>query len=97
MLQRDDKNIFFDIDLDYFVHGKGKYQYSEDFERYSDKEISAVMNYRQPVFQHILPNIDGFTIAQEPGYCGGIVNACRIMEAVHNNIFDKQNNWRHLE
>ncbi|MDZ7682830.1 MAG: hypothetical protein U5J63_14215 [Fodinibius sp.] len=96
MQQRKDHNIFFDIDLDYFVHGKGKYQYSDDFERYSDEEIQGIMHYRNPVFQHILPHIDGFTIAQEPGYCGGIVNSCHIMTAVHNQLFDSENNWRHL-
>ena len=96
MQQRDDQNIFFDIDLDYFVHGKGKRYYSDDFERYTDEEIKAVMNYQNPVFQHLLPKVDGFTIAQEPGYCGGIVNSCTIMNAVHRQLFDGQNNWRHL-
>ncbi|NGP88825.1 hypothetical protein [Fodinibius halophilus] len=96
MLERDDKNIFFDVDLDYFIHGKGKRYYSEDFKRYSDKEITQVIDPKLPIFQHIFPKIDGITLAQEPGYCGGIVNSCKIMEVIHSQLFGDENNWRHL-
>lgn len=94
--QRDNQNIFFDIDLDYFIHGKGNRYYSDDFSRYSDEEIKQVIDPDTPVFQHILPNIDGMTIAQEPGYCGGIRNSCHIMEVIHSQLFNEQNNWKHL-
>lgn len=96
LLERKDQNIFFDIDLDYFVHGKGKKHYSEDFNRYSDKEIRQVVDISKPVFQHILPNIDGLTMALEPGYCGGIVNACQIMDQFHAQLFTDDNEWKHL-
>lgn len=94
--ERDDQNIFFDVDLDYFVHGKGKRFYSDDFHRYTDEEITEIIDYRHPVFQHILPNIDGVTLAQEPGYCGGIRNSCQIMEIIDSQLFDEENNWKHL-
>lgn len=96
MLDREDKNIFFDIDLDYFIHGKGSEFYSEDFSRYSDEEIKQIINPRHPVFNHILPKIDGLTLAQEPGYCGGIRNSCHIMEVLHSQLFDDQKQWKHL-
>lgn len=96
MLEREDKNIFFDIDLDYFIHGKGKRMYSDDFSRYTDEEIKSIIDYTHPVFKHMLPRMDGITIAQEPGYCGGIRNSCQIMEIVHSQLFDERNNWRHL-
>jgi len=93
--QREDKNILFDVDLDYFIHGKGNSQYSENFSRYSNKEIDQIMNFKNPVFQQMLPHIDGITIAQEPGYCGGITNSCHIMNRVHSNLFDDKGRWRH--
>lgn len=96
LLQRDDEHIFFDVDLDYFIHGKGKRYYSEDFHRYTDKEIKNVMDSENPVFQHILPNIEGMTFALEPGYCGGISNSCQIMDVVNSQFFDEKNEWRHL-
>lgn len=96
VIDREDKNIFFDIDLDYFIHGKGQRHYSEDFHRYTDKEIKSIIDPRQPVFQHILPNIDGMTLAQEPGYCGGIRNSCHIMEILHAQLFDDRKQWKHL-
>lgn len=96
MMQRDDQNIFFDIDLDYFIHGKGNRYYSDDFSRYSDDEIKQIINPENPAFKHMLPNIDGITIAQEPGYCGGIRNSCHIMEVIHSQLFDEQDNWKHL-
>lgn len=97
LLQRDDQNIFFDIDLDYFIHGKGNRHYSEDFSRYTDEEIRQVIDPENRIFQYLLPKIDGYTIAQEPGYCGGIRNSCHIMEVVDSQLFDEQDNWKHLQ
>ncbi|HLR25135.1 MAG TPA: hypothetical protein VK112_04655 [Fodinibius sp.] len=97
LLQRDDANIFFDIDLDYFIHGKGNVFYPGTFAPYTADEIKAVIDNKSPAFNYLLPRIDGMTIAQEPSYCGGIANSCRIMEVVIGQLFDPHNNWRHLE
>lgn len=97
MLSRDDQHIFFDVDLDYFIHGKGRRYYSKDFSRYSDDEIRAVINTELPLFQHILPKIEGITLAQEPGYCGGIVNSAQIMNVLHQQLFDEDSHWLHLD
>lgn len=96
LLSRDDQNIFFDIDLDYFIHGKGSTLYPETFQRYSDTEIKNIIDPDNAGFKHILPHIDGVTIAQEPSYCGGISNSCQIMEVVHSQLFDRQHHWKHL-
>jgi len=98
LLNRNDNNIFLDIDLDYFIHGKctrDGYR-SDDFHRYSDEEIGQIIDNQNPTFQHILPHIEGLTIAQEPGFCGGIANSCKIMEVVQSQLFDEENNWQHL-
>lgn len=94
---RDDKNIFLDIDLDYFIHGRGNVVYPDTFERYSDEEIRAVIGPHNDLFQYLLPRMDGLTLAQEPSYCGGIVNSCHIMGEVNSQLFDKTNNWKHLD
>lgn len=94
---RDDKNIFLDIDLDYFIHGKGNTFYPGTFEPYSEEEIRSVINNRSPAFTYLLPRVDGLTIAQEPSYCGGIANSCRILNVVNNQLFDTRNNWKHLD
>lgn len=94
---RNDQNIFLDIDLDYFIHGKGNVFYPGTFEPYSEEEIKSVVDYDHPVFKHMLPNIDGLTLAQEPSYCGGIANSCYIMKIVNEQLFDEQNDWRHLK
>lgn len=95
LLQREDEHIFFDIDLDYFIHGKGSVTYSENFHRYSDEEIKQVINHENPAFTHILTHIEGMTIAQEPAYCGGIFNSCHLLQIVHAQLFDEQNRWKH--
>jgi hypothetical protein len=97
LLKREEQNIFFDIDLDYFIHGKGSSSYSENFSRYSDDEIKQIIHPKNPVFRHILPYIDGITIALEPSYCGGISNSCKIMDVIHSQLFDERNNWKHLK
>lgn len=94
MTARNDTNIFFDVDLDYFIHGKGKRYYSDDFQRYSDDEIKEVIDRTHPVFKYMIPRIDGITLALEPGYCGGIVNACQIMDVFHSQLFTEQNEWK---
>lgn len=98
LLQREDQHIFLDIDLDYFIHGKCSREgyRSDDFCRYADDEIRKIIDCRNPAFQHILPHVEGITIAQEPGFCGGIANSCRIMEVVQTQLFDEENNWNHL-
>lgn len=97
LLQRNDQNIFFDIDLDYFIHGKGSVLYPESFERYSDEEIRAVINNDNPAFRQILSKIDGMTIAQEPSYCGGISNSCKIMDVINSQFFNNRNEWKHFD
>ncbi|WP_372633410.1 hypothetical protein [Fodinibius sp.] len=94
---RDDHNIFLDIDLDYFIHGKGNVFYPGTFKPYSETEIKAVIDHQSPVFDYLLPRTDGLTIAQEPSYCGGIANSCSILKVVNNQLFDDHNNWKHLE
>lgn len=97
MLERNDSQIFFDVDLDYFIHGKGQRHYSKDFHRYSDDEIKQIVDAELPVFQHILPKLEGITLAQEPGYCGGIQNSCHIMNVLHEQLFDGRKSWQHLK
>lgn len=96
MTSREDENIFFDVDLDYFIHGKGKQRYSENFRRYSDDEIKQIIDPGHPVFEYMIPRIDGITLAMEPGYCGGIVNSCQIMDQFHSRLFTENNEWKHL-
>jgi hypothetical protein len=96
LVDRNDNELFFDIDLDYFIHGKGSDQYSDDFHRYADEEIKRIMNVEKPAFRYLLPKIEGVTVALEPSYCGGIANSCHIMKVVQNQLFTSQNKWRHL-
>ncbi|SMO46849.1 hypothetical protein [Fodinibius sediminis] len=96
LVQRDDRNIFLDIDLDYFIHGKGNVFYPGTFEPYTEEEIRSVINIERDAFRYILSRMDGLTIAQEPSYCGGIANSCSIMKIVNNQFFDARNNWKHL-
>ncbi|TYP93648.1 hypothetical protein LX73_1357 [Fodinibius salinus] len=97
ILDREDQHIFFDIDLDYFIHGKGKRHYSEDFSRYTDEEIKTVIDPQQPVFQHILPKCEGITLAQEPGYCGGMLNSAHIMTVIYEQLFAANGDWPQLQ
>ena len=65
-------------------------------DNYTDEEIRQVVDISKPVFQHILPNIEGVTIALEPGYCGGIVNSCQIMDQFHSQLFAENNEWKNI-
>jgi len=95
---RSDPHVFLDIDLDYFIHGKGTREgpRSEDFQTYSKSEIKRIINPSNTLFKYLLPRLQGVTIAQEPAFCGGIYNSSRIMEVVDRQLFDEHNQWRHL-
>jgi len=95
--KRDDQRLFLDIDLDYFIHGKGTREgpQSDDFQTYSKSEIKRIIDPSNALFKYLLPRLDGLTIAQEPAFCGGIYNSSRIMEVVDHQLFDEHNRWRH--
>lgn len=86
---------YLDIDLDFFVKGKVFSHQMEEVTTYTDKEIAKIIDNRSPLFTHLLPGLEGITIASEPRYCGGIIKSNRILETVLGRLFTDELQWKH--
>ncbi|MDZ7692961.1 MAG: hypothetical protein U5K69_17865 [Balneolaceae bacterium] len=96
VLQRNDQHIYLDIDLDYFIHNKVSPYQRKDVQVYSDERIKSIINPKNQFFQHLLPRLEGITLAREPRYCGGVRNSNHILDVILNQLFTKQLEWKTL-
>lgn len=90
------KPVILDIDLDFFVKDKTAAHQLKNVDIYSRQEIAEIINRSSPLFEKLLGNLLGMTIATEPRYCGGIVKSNRILEAVLSRLFTEEMQWNHL-
>lgn len=95
------KNVFFDIDLDYFtlnnnIEPKDKYKYMKD------SEIKNLLSCDNILIQWIFERLDGITIALEPEHTGGISKSFKYLSSIEKLWFDKplgnfDVQWKHLK
>jgi hypothetical protein len=79
--------LILDLDLDYFTSEANSGEHG-DQKRVSDREIKKVVSLDRPLMRWILPRLDGFTIALEPKYCGGVGNCAHILNVVSSTLCD---------
>jgi len=94
--------VILDIDLDYFTESESFRGGNPDVRLDPDEEIRLVLNPHSDFFQSVFKRFQGMTIATEPGFCGSIENASRILAILNKQFFDApltdpECNWRHLE
>lgn len=80
----EEKNIFLDIDLDYFTNHEES-SFGDIFTPLNETEIKGQLNILQEWF---LPRLRGMTIAREPVFCGGIKNSNYIYYLVSEALFE---------
>lgn len=88
------ENIFFDIDLDYFISTRGHYMNEEGYIVMSDKEISSIINPSRTYIKKIYKHLEGLTIATEQKHCGGTVNSFKILSVIENQLFSDGKKWK---
>lgn len=100
LISSNEKNVFFDIDLDFFTvdnpyNGKGKkYTYV------SDEEFNKMLSIERPLINWIFERIEGITIATEPEHCGGLLKSNLFLEKISRlyftpEIFTQDCDWKH--
>jgi len=94
ILSYETENIFLDIDLDYFISHPGHYMHSEGYITMNDDEISNIINPSRPYLKKIYNFLEGITIATEPKHCGGIINSCKILFSIENQLFSDGKKWK---
>lgn len=79
--------LVLDLDLDYFTSPDESREKGAE-KLVGDRTISRVMSPGGPLMRWVFPRLAGFTIALEPGYCGGIRNCMHILDVVSDTLFD---------
>jgi len=101
MLTSKETQVYFDIDLDFFVldsplnnENKKKFSYM------TKKQIHDILSINRPLIDWILERLSGFTIATEPKHCGGILKSNRFLSIISKlyfepEIFAPNCDWKH--
>ena len=94
LLSRNEEHVFFDIDLDYFITSEGNFSERDSWEMMEESEIREIINIERPFIKWILKYIEGYTIATEPDYCGGIFKSCKILTIIEEQLFTANGEWK---
>jgi hypothetical protein len=109
MTNSDEQDVYFDIDLDFFVldsplSGRGKH-----FTYLKSNEIKDILNPQRPLISWIFRRLKGFTIATEPEHSGGLLRSNKLLSLVDSIYFkpglftnipgnwNKCTDWKHFE
>lgn len=88
-----DDQLYFDIDLDYFTLSSptsiGGSQQSKNYTYLKKEQIIRDFSYSNPSIQFVLDRLAGFTIATEPGFCGGLKKSNMLFHLLENIYFTK--------
>ncbi|CAI8733726.1 hypothetical protein [Chryseobacterium sp. IT-36CA2] len=111
LLNSDENNVYFDIDLDFFTiknplqMGSG----SSEYTYLSEETIREMLKIDNPLIEWIFQRLQGITIAVEPEHTGGLLNAHKFLKLINNIWFKpslftsypgkwkKETQWRHLK
>lgn len=93
--------IYFDIDLDFFIESEDICEGGEDLTLMDEKDILSLLDINSRFMQWIFKRMEGMTIATEPKWCGGLINSNKIYKILdntlfNNQLFSKKEKWKHL-
>jgi hypothetical protein len=110
LLDSDENNVYFDIDLDFFTLNNPLQSGSRarKYNYVSNKKINEMLNYNNPLIQWIFQRLQGITIATEPEHTGGLLKSNKLLNHIckiwfHPSLFTtypgrwiKCTQWVHL-
>ena len=96
-----DQRVFFDIDLDYFTESPDSCGGGAEVRLVDDREVAATLDPQGELMSWVFPRMCGMTIATEPDFCGGVINAGRLLGILSDTLFHPQLlahdvKWKHL-
>lgn len=95
------KNLFFDIDLDYFTIENISTNSDQETTYMRESEIRNTVNPKSDFMRWIFERMNGFTIAFEPEFVGGLTKAMRLYGIIERtlftgSVFRDTTEWKHL-
>jgi hypothetical protein len=96
------KQIYFDIDLDYFTIENSTSNDKQHFTYMKDKDIKEIFNLDSPMIQWVMERIEGMTIALEPEHTGSINKSMKYFSLLekqffNGSVFQWKTTWKHLK
>ena len=86
-----DEQLYFDIDLDYLTISNppsmGGTQQSKNYTFLKKEQIVEQFSYSNPNIAFVIDRLAGFTIATEPGFCGGLKNSNKYFHLLEGIYF----------
>lgn len=95
------KNVYLDIDLDYFTKENNATNDRSHFTYHTDKFIREMIDPQNELISWIFKRTEGLTIALEPKCTGGISKSLKILSLIEKKWFNKSIGpmnvcWNHL-
>lgn len=97
-----DRDVFLDIDLDYFSDSNPATDNEQGTEiQWPAETIRSFLANPEGVIQKALPSVVGMTIALEPKCCGGLLNSHRALDIMNEVLFENtlctnETRWRNI-
>lgn len=95
------RNLYFDIDLDYFTIENSSSNDKHKYTFMKNKDIEKMFNIENDFMKWICERMDGFTIALEPECTGGILKSLKYLKLLNKifftgEILHDRCEWKHL-
>lgn len=99
LLNSDEEQVFFDIDLDFFVLDSGLHNGNFAFTYIEEDRIQEMLCCERNLMRWIFDKLQGFTIATEPEHCGGLLKSNKFLGLINQlyfkpEIFSPKANWK---
>lgn len=96
------KQIYFDIDLDYFTIENSTSNGKQYFTYMKDKDIKEIFNLDSPLMQWVIERIKEITIALEPEHTGSVNKSIKYFNLLekqffNGSVFQRKTTWKHLK
>jgi len=103
LLKTNTQQVYFDIDLDFFVLDNPYSRGDRKFTYMKKNDIHEMLHPDRPAINWIFERLAGFTIALEPEHCGGLLKSNQLLDTLNNLYFkpglfstgDKSAEWKH--
>lgn len=109
ILNSDETNVYFDIDIDFFTIMNPYCGVGKSFTYLADSTIKKMLQKERPLIDWIFQRLCGFTIAIEPEHSGGLLKANYYLDFINKlyfkpplfsnfgSDFEKGTDWKHLK
>lgn len=93
--------VFFDIDLDYFTILNWSTNNKDNPTFVKEQEIKSILDIQTDFIKWIIERIQGFTIALEPQFTGGLTKSMRLLSLIEKtlftgSVFNDNTTWKHF-